>query len=85
MFNLFVELYGNWQLRNKAKSIRNQTINELSKLSEKDLNDIGLGRGHIRSVAQQQYENTLAIIAEDKKIDKIKTLASSNVNLKGWV
>ena len=33
----------------------NETLNELSKLSDKELSDIGLHRGMIRSVANEVY------------------------------
>lgn len=33
----------------------NETLNELSKLSDKELSDIGLHRGMIRSVANEIY------------------------------
>ena len=47
------------------------TIKELSKLSDRELNDIGLSRGDIWSVA---HEDT-----------SFKRFADTNKNLKGWV
>lgn len=49
-----------------------QTINELSKLNDKELNDIGLCRGDIWWVANEVYF---------KSRDEVKT----NPNMKGWV
>ena len=48
----------------------NATIKELSKLSDRELNDIGIARGEIWSIAHsvEEYER-----------------AQANVNLKGWV
>ena len=34
----------------------NSTIKELSQLSDKELNDIGISRGMIRSVAMESYK-----------------------------
>jgi uncharacterized protein YjiS (DUF1127 family) len=40
----------------KAKA-KSETISELSRLSDKELRDIGLTRGEIHDVAQRTYEN----------------------------
>lgn len=37
----------------------NETINELSALTDKELNDIGINRGMIRSVAEEAYNPNL--------------------------
>jgi len=50
----------------------NQTIKELNKLSDRELNDIGMSRGDIWWVANEQYFDNQ---------DKVE----SNRNLKGWV
>jgi|TARA_R100000081_G_scaffold90190_1_gene64757 hypothetical protein len=50
----------------------NATIKELSALSDKELNDIGIGRGDIRSVARG--DRTLK-----------RTATYPNENLNGWV
>ena len=49
-----------------------QTIKDLSRLSDHDLNDIGIGRGDIYNIAHG--DPTL------KRSD-----AEANINLKGWV
>lgn len=54
---------------NTHKNIRN-TIDELSRLSNSELNDIGLTRGDIWSVAHEAHYDDLV---------------KSNKNLKGWV
>ncbi|MXN64582.1 DUF1127 domain-containing protein [Stappia sp. GBMRC 2046] len=43
-------------IRTKYRSWKTyqQTVNELSRLSNRELNDIGIGRGDIRFVARQQ-------------------------------
>ena len=47
-----------------------QTYNELSALTDKELNDIGLSRGDIHSVAMEAYYDGIV---------------ERNPNLKGWV
>jgi len=49
-----------------------QTINELSKLTDRELNDIGIARGDIYYIAVTSFP-------------KGKTAAEYNDNLKGWV
>lgn len=41
----------------QAAQVRRATINELSALSNTDLNDIGLSRGDIRFLADQHYDD----------------------------
>jgi uncharacterized protein YjiS (DUF1127 family) len=50
----------------------NATIKELSKLTDRELNDIGIARGDIYYIAVTSYP-------------KGKTAAECNDNLKGWV
>ena len=53
----------------------NQTMKELSSLSDRELNDIGLSRGDIYGVAR-----------EDATLERVRrTSANENTNLKGWV
>ena len=54
-----------------SKEVR-VTINELSKLSDRELNDIGITRGEIYSIAVDQAKAT-------------ELHMKSNSNLKGWV
>lgn len=55
--------------RELHKNIRS-TINELSKLTDRELNDIGISRGDIYSVAHEAYYDDLVKV---------------NKNLNGWV
>lgn len=80
MLGVLINLYGSWQTRHEAKSARKSTINELSRLSDYDLNDIGISRGDIRHIAQKHYKD---IIEENKAKERVYTY--SNGNLKGWV
>lgn len=66
MFDYFRNLKTKYQIHKNIRS----TITELSKLSDKELNDIGLSRGDIYSVAHEAYYD-----------DLVKT----NKNLNGWV
>lgn len=80
MLGVLINLYGSWQTRHEAKSARKSTINELSRLSDYDLNDIGISRGDIRHIAQMHYKD---IIEENEAKKRLYTYP--NVNLKGWV
>jgi len=50
------------------------TINELSRLTNHELNDIGLSRGDIRFIANQSYPKSA-----------MGDLVEVNRNLRGWV
>ena len=52
------------------KKVRS-TINELSKLSDRELNDIGISRGDIWAIANEDAS--------------FKRFTEENSNLKGWV
>lgn len=41
----------------EASRVRKDTITELSKLTDKDLNDIGISRGDIRFIADKHYQD----------------------------
>ncbi len=62
----------NWLKDYRKNQMRRQTIRELNRLTDAELNDIGLGRGDIYSVARG--DETLKRSAVD-----------TNTNLKGWV
>lgn len=79
MFNVLVNLYGHWAARNEAKSARKQTINELSRLNDYDLQDIGINRGDIRRLAQDRYNEILQDYQQKSRP------VHANMNLKGWV
>ena len=59
-----------WNSYVKRQRVYKQTVKELSALSDYELNDIGIARGDIRSLARQD--------AEMKK-------TQVNSNLAGWV
>lgn len=52
-----IEAYRSFKQERAAKKLAKQTIKELSKLTDKELNDIGLSRGDIWYVAHNQNEN----------------------------
>ena len=66
--NWFKDLANELQRRRNIKD----TIKQLSALTNRELNDIGLARGDIWWVAHQSYP-------------KNKTVAEVNRNLDGWV
>lgn len=57
--HLSIERYGQYK----------KTLRELESLSDKELNDIGLNRGMIKSIAMEIYYDDL----------------QANSNLRGWV
>jgi uncharacterized protein YjiS (DUF1127 family) len=72
----------------------NQTIKELSAMSDYELADIGINRGMIRSVAMEADYNEQRMIRsvameadynEQRRKENIEKKDTSNVNLKGWV
>lgn len=52
------------------------TMNQLHKLSDHELHDIGLARGDIWSVAHDSHAKPKKLQAEDVQV---------NANIKGWV
>ena len=68
--SFFEKLINDYQ---EAKAIR-QTENELRKLSDKELNDIGIARGDIYSIARQ-----------DADLKRANVNAPFNPNLRGFV
>lgn len=53
ILNLFVRLAA----RIEQYHIYNKTVNDLSKLSDRELRDIGINRGMIRYLAMEAYSN----------------------------
>ena len=64
--------FKDWNAGYQRNKMVNATIKELSALSDKELNDIGIGRGDIRSVARG-----------DKTLKRVATYPNENLN--GWV
>lgn len=44
----------------KARKLAKETVNELSRLSDRELNDMGISRGEIRGIAEQHYNEMVA-------------------------
>ena len=68
--SFFEKLINDYQ---EAKAIR-QTENELRKLTDKELNDIGISRGDIYAIARQDVDHKRSQIS-----------APFNPNLRGFV
>jgi uncharacterized protein YjiS (DUF1127 family) len=58
----------------KQAKLAKATIKELSELTDKELNDIGIARGDIYYIAHNL-----------KEIKEVKDPSTANENLKGWV
>ena len=67
VLDFFRDLKRSYEHRQKV----NATIKELSKLSNRELNDIGIARGDIWAIAHEDAD--------------YKRFAETNNNLKGWV
>ena len=76
MANFLRKIVSNWR---KDSQVR-QTIRELRALTDAELNDIGIGRGDIRSIARGDSDMKLSsrIVYDDKVLPV-------NANMKGWV
>ena len=69
VMSFFRELKSSYDRNSEIRT----TVKELSKLSDRELNDIGIARGDIYSIARED--------ADFKRFANTKT----NSNLKGWV
>lgn len=49
----FLDFINDLQKRMKLKKLQKETIKELSSLSDRDLNDIGIARSQIKSIAME--------------------------------
>jgi len=70
-FGGVVEFFRDLNRKLENRSRINATIKELNKLSDRELNDIGIARGDIWSIANEDAS--------------FKRFADTNKNLKGWV
>ena len=70
-FGGVVEFFRDLNRKLENRSRINATIKELNKLSDRELNDIGLARGDIWAVAHEDAS--------------FKRVADTNKNLQGWV
>ena len=76
MANFLRKIVSNWRRDSQVR----QTIRELRALTDAELNDIGIGRGDIVSVARGDSDMKLSsrIVYDDKVLPV-------NANMKGWV
>jgi uncharacterized protein YjiS (DUF1127 family) len=54
---IIIEAFKTFKQERAAEKLAKQTMKELSRLTDKELNDIGLSRGDIWYVAHNQNEN----------------------------
>ena len=71
----FADLMKSWKINRARKAMARRTYNELQKLTDRELHDLGIGRTDIPSIARGTFD--------DVRIKKTKT--TTNENLKGWV
>ena len=76
MANFLRKIVNNWRRDSQVR----QTIRELRALTDAELNDIGIGRGDIVSVARgdSDMKHSSRIVHDDKMLPV-------NANMKGWV
>ena len=77
MINRLIALFRNVKAQWAYRIAVNETINELNKLTNHELHDIGISRGEIRSIAIHSHTAPKKVTAKD--------IAVENENLKGWV
>ena len=61
----------------KQRRLERQTFNELSSLSDRDLQDLGISRTDIRSISNGNFYKD--------EMEYIKSKVEVNQNLNGWV
>jgi uncharacterized protein YjiS (DUF1127 family) len=54
-FDGIADLIRNYRRKAADKALERQTIKELSKLTDRELHDLGIGRSDIRSVARGEF------------------------------
>jgi uncharacterized protein YjiS (DUF1127 family) len=69
-FDGLADLIRDYRRKSAQKALERQTIKELSRLSDRELHDLGIGRSDIRSIARGDFYR-----------DQVGT----NKNLGGWV
>lgn len=67
-----INLRNEWAYRSAVKT----TMKELQQLTDRELNDIGLARGDIWSVAHDSQQKPKKLEVEDIRV---------NANIRGWV
>jgi len=82
MLNSIITSLINFNKNREYRAAVRTTIHELSKLSNHELNDIGIARGDIYHIAHSSYKKPQQLTLSDiSEITSIET----NVNLKGFV
>ena len=71
---MFSDMYRNHKLRAEKRRLRKQTLNELGRLTDHELSDLGISRSDITSIANGTFR--------DKDVPETN---NTNDNLKGWV
>ena len=82
MLNGIITKLINFNKNREYRAAVRTTINELSKLTNHELNDIGISRGDIYHIAHSSYKKPDQVTLSD--ISEITNL-ETNANLKGFV
>ncbi len=69
-----VDLFSNWKRCRARKAMARKTYNELNKLTDYELRDLGIGRSDIPSIAAGTFDDV-----------RVTKKYATNENLKGWV
>ena len=86
MLQVTIDLYREWSSRAAARKARRDTINELSKLTAHDLQDIGISRCDIKRLGQEGYDMVLFDMARKTQFGASPVRhPDHNTNLRGWV
>lgn len=81
MINKIITTLINYNRNREYRAMVRETIHELSKLSNHELNDIGLTRGDIYHVANSSYTKPQQLTLSDVS----NITRETNPNLKGFV
>lgn len=84
MLELFAEIFGKWNNRRRAWIAQRTTRNELDRLSNHDLQDIGLSRGDITWISKTAYSEEMNRLTNASLAYPLHPRVESNPNLKGW-
>jgi uncharacterized protein YjiS (DUF1127 family) len=82
MLNSIITSLINFNKNREYRAAVRTTIKELSKLSNHELNDIGIARGDIYHIAHSSYKKPEQVTLSD--ISEITNIETNN-NLKGFV
>lgn len=84
-FSAVANFFANWKAKAREARKVKETIRELRNLSDVELNDIGLSRGDIYSVANGTFAKDASDAMKARILDDVVFKSNTNSNLRGWV